>query len=70
MERCVYRYVHNYLLQNGGITPNQSGFTRGDSAINQLVEISNSFVKELFDSSKTVCKTKKLLNSSAFSVSL
>ena len=53
MERCVYRYVHNYLLQNGGITPNQSGFTRGDSAINQLVEISNSFVKAL-DSGKEV----------------
>ena len=53
MERCIYKYVHNYLLQNGGITPNQSGFTRGDSAINQLVEISNSFGKAL-DSGKEV----------------
>jgi hypothetical protein len=52
-ERCVYKYVHNYLLQNGVITPNQSGFTRGDSAINQLVEISNSFGKAL-DSGKEV----------------
>ena len=53
MERCVYKYVHNYLQQNGVITPNQSGFTRDDSAINQLVEISNSFEKAL-DSGKEV----------------
>ena len=53
MERCIYKYVHNYLLQNGVITPNQSGFTCGDSAINQLVEISNLFGKAL-DSGKEV----------------
>ena len=42
-----------FLLQIGVITPNQSGFTRGDSTINQLVEISNSFGKAL-DSGKEV----------------
>jgi hypothetical protein len=41
MERCVYKYVHNVVLLNNIITSNQSGFTFGDSAINQLVNISN-----------------------------
>ena len=39
MVRCVYKYIHNYLLANCIITPHQSGFTRGDSAINQLLFI-------------------------------
>ena len=51
MERCVYKHVHNFLLQNNTITPNQSGFTRGDSAINQLVCITNEIGKAL-DSGK------------------
>ena len=34
MERCVYKYVHNFLLLSNIITSNQSGFTYGDSAIN------------------------------------
>ena len=29
MERCVYEYIHNYLLANRIITPHHSGFTRG-----------------------------------------
>jgi hypothetical protein len=36
MESSVYKYVHNYLLAHCIITPHQSGFTRGDSVINQL----------------------------------
>jgi hypothetical protein len=47
MERCVYKYIHNYLLANCIITPPQSGFTRGDSAINQLLFITNEFGKAL-----------------------
>jgi hypothetical protein len=43
MERCVYKYVHNFSLLNNIITSNQSGFTFGDSAINQLVNIPNDF---------------------------
>lgn len=26
MERCVYKYIHNYLLANCILTPHQSGF--------------------------------------------
>jgi hypothetical protein len=47
MERCVYKYVHNYLLANCIIIPHQSGFTRSDSAINQLLFKTNAFGKAL-----------------------
>ena len=47
MERCVYKHVHNFLIENRIITPNQSGFTKGDSAINQLIDISNYFGRAL-----------------------
>jgi hypothetical protein len=53
MERCVYKYIHNYLLANCIITSHQSGFTRGDSAINQLLFITNEFGKAL-DEGKTI----------------
>ena len=53
MERCVYKYVHNFVLLNNIITSNQSGFTFGDSAINQLVNISNDFGRVL-DSGKEI----------------
>lgn len=53
MERCVYKHVYNHLLQNDILTRNQSGFTKGDSAVNQLVNISNEFGKAL-DSGKEI----------------
>ena len=47
MERCVYNYIHNYLFENNIIINNQSGFTKGDSAIYQLINIINEFGKAL-----------------------
>ena len=47
MERCVYKHIHNYLLENNIIINNQSGFTKGDSAIYQLINITNEFGKAL-----------------------
>ena len=47
MERCVCKHIHNYLLENNIITNNQSGFTKGDSAIHQLINITNEFGKAL-----------------------
>ena len=47
MERCVYKHIHNYLLENNIIINNQSGFTKGDSAIYQLINITNDFGKAL-----------------------
>jgi hypothetical protein len=47
MERCVYKHIHNYLLENNIIINNLSGFTKGDSAIYQLIcmSIAMSFKK-------------------------
>jgi hypothetical protein len=47
MERCVYKHIYNFLLENRIISSNQSGFTPGDSAINQLLYITNEFGKHL-----------------------
>ena len=47
MERCVYKHIYNYLLENNIISTHQSGFTQGDSAINQLLNITNEFGRAL-----------------------
>jgi hypothetical protein len=47
MERCIYKHVYNFLLKNNIITPHQSGFTPGDSAINRLLSLTNEFGKAL-----------------------
>jgi hypothetical protein len=39
MERLVYKHIYNYLIDNNLITSHQSGFTPGDSAVNQLLYI-------------------------------
>ena len=39
--------MHNYLLENSIITSFQSGFTAGDSSVNQLVELYNTFCQAL-----------------------
>jgi hypothetical protein len=55
MERCVYKHIHNHLLDNDILTTCtcQSGFTKGDSAVDQLINITNNFGKAL-DSGKEV----------------
>ena len=45
MEKCVFKHIHNYLLENNIIINNQSGFTKVDSAIYQLINITNDFGK-------------------------
>ena len=47
MERCVYKHIYNFLIQNNVLTSNQSGFTPGDSAINQLLYMTNEFGRAL-----------------------
>lgn len=42
MERCIHKQVYFFLSSNGIISPAQSGFTPGDSTINQLICIYNS----------------------------
>ena len=46
-EKIVYNHIHNHLLENGVITPFQSGFSRGDSTVNQLVVIYNILCQAL-----------------------
>jgi hypothetical protein len=46
---CVYKHIYNFLLENRIISSNQSGFTPDDSAINQLLYITNEFGKALDD---------------------
>ena len=46
-EKCIYKYLHNYIVTNKLISPHQSGFTKGDSTVNQLLYISEEFVKAL-----------------------
>jgi hypothetical protein len=68
MERCVYKHIHNYLLDNDILTTCQSGFTKGDSAVNQLINITNDFGKAL-DSGREVrvvfCDISKAFDSLA-----
>jgi hypothetical protein len=53
MERCVNRHIHNHLLGNDILTTCQFGFTKEDSAVDQLINITNDFGKAL-DSGKEV----------------
>ena len=46
-ERCIFKYLHNYIVSNDLLSPHQSGFTRGDSTINQLLYITDEISKSL-----------------------
>ena len=65
MEKLIHKHLHNYLLQNNIITCFQSGFTAGDSSVNQLVELYNTFCQAL-DEGKEVravfCDISKAFN--------
>jgi hypothetical protein len=41
------KHIYNYLIDNNLITTHQSGFTPGDSAVNQLLYITNEFDRAL-----------------------
>ena len=38
-EKCVFKYLHNYIMTNKLISPVQSGFTPNDSAVFQLIKV-------------------------------
>lgn len=46
-EKCIFKYLHNYIISNNIISRHQSGFTKGDSTINQLLFITNEFSQAL-----------------------
>jgi hypothetical protein len=41
MERCVFKHLYNYLVENQLIACFQSGFRPGDSTTNQLLHLTN-----------------------------
>ena len=47
MEKCIFKYVYNFLRTNFLITNFQSGFRPGDSTVNQLLSIINDFAKAI-----------------------
>ena len=47
MEKLVHKYVSDYFIEHNVITSLQSGFTSGDSTVNQLVDIYNTFCRAL-----------------------
>ena len=53
MERCVHKYLYNYIIENAIFTPFQSGFVRGDSTTNQLLHTYHTFCNAV-DSGKEV----------------
>ena len=47
MEKLVHKYVSDYFIEHNVITSLQSGFISGDSTVNQLVDIYNTFCRAL-----------------------
>ena len=49
MEKIVHKHMFNFFLDQHAITSLQSDFVPGDSTVNQLVDIYNTFCKALDD---------------------
>ena len=47
MEKIVHKHMFNFFLDQHAITFLQSGFVPGESTVNQLVDIYNTFFIEL-----------------------
>ena len=46
-ERIIYNEMYPFFILNKLISPNQSGFKRGDSCINQLLSITHDIYQSL-----------------------
>ena len=55
LEKLVHRHIHNFVLENNIITPFQSGFARGDSTVNQLADLYNTFCHALDEGKGSSC---------------
>ena len=53
LEQVVFKHLYNHFLKNDILTPLQSGFISGDSTVNQLPFLYNTFCKAL-DTGKEV----------------
>lgn len=54
-EKIIHKYVFNYFFEHQILTTLQSGFVPGDSTVNQLVDIYNTFCKALDDGKEVRC---------------
>ena len=48
-EKCIFKYLNNYIIENDLISENQSAFTSGDGTVNQLVSIHDDICNILDD---------------------
>ena len=53
MERCIHKYLYNYVVSHQILTPLQSGFVQGDSTTFQLIHTYHQFCQAV-DSGKEV----------------
>ena len=53
-EKVIFDSLYSYLLENGLLTKNQSGFRPGDSTVNQLLSITT----EIYNSFETLDETR------------
>ena len=54
-ERLIYNEMFRFFLDKGLISANQSGFTPGDSYINQLLSIMHNIYKSFDDGYEVRC---------------
>ena len=47
LEKIIHKHLFNFIRDNNILTTLQSGFIPGDSAVNQLVDIYNTFYHSL-----------------------
>ena len=43
MQRCVHKYLYNYIIENTILPPFQLGFVRGHSTTYQILHTSHTF---------------------------
>ena len=49
LEKIIHKHVHNFFHEHHVITTLQSGFVPGDSPVNQLADVYNTFYEALDD---------------------
>lgn len=45
MEKCIFKYLYNFILTNDILTPHQSCFRQNDCTVNQLFSMTSGFYK-------------------------
>jgi len=54
MERCIYKHLYNYLIDNNLIYKQQAGFLTGHSTVYQLIDLYHQIVQS-FDKKNHTC---------------